>query len=217
MALPTFCQITCQMWTAWVQLVKKMKGNCWDCRMLDYRWDWVSSIHTCTFYSDFSFTDWIAMCYRTHWLNTYNNLWTAIFDGDHILPASWLSFPDYCLSRWIAQSKWSRLTARAEGVRDTCPHPKDSTCSNSFTVMSILVTHSVFTPPLNTIFLENLRHKHLKASPFELKSRNYSLKQQFVLKINKNLQSRLCSIRHSVTFLVFSVFEDPSVFIQSIM
>lgn len=38
-----------------------------------------------------------------------------------VMNSNWLLDVTLCLSRWTVQSRWSRRTARAEGVRDACP------------------------------------------------------------------------------------------------
>lgn len=39
-----------------------------------------------------------------------------------VVNSDWPLHVTLCLSRWTVQSRWSRRTARAEGVRDACPH-----------------------------------------------------------------------------------------------
>lgn len=69
----------------------------------------------------------------------------------------------HSVSRWTAQSKWSRQTARAEGVRDASPRPKHSTCSNKFAQHKDARPRKIIPQPLQ--FAEQSYMSMLRISP----------------------------------------------------
>lgn len=65
------------------------------------------------------------------------------------------------LPRWIVQSKWSRQTARAEGVRDTCPHPEPQHLSKQH----LHCAQTPHTPPKMSVLTSQLvKHWAIKCS-----------------------------------------------------